>query len=145
VFGSFDNLVWATFIDLSHTLNFFKFEIVSFLIDMSLIFMSGNCGLCSFLDHDNNEVFGLFTISVSNHVCISIVNESITPRPECLRRNVSATAISAKGVQHFLIENFLIDDHFSLADDMQALRFDKFNESSLITHNLNLDVRVEFS
>jgi len=143
VLGSLGDLIWAGTVDLDHTFNFLKFNIVSFLVDMSFVFMSCDHSFSTFLDHHNNEVFCLLTISISNHVLVSVVNESVTPRTEGLRRDVSASVSSASSVDHFLAQNFSINDHLSLADNMQSFGSNEAHQSSFIRDNLNFDIRVE--
>lgn len=143
MFRGLNDLVRATVVYLFHALHLSEFDVISFLVDVSFVFMSGNNGFLTFLNHHNDEVFGLFSIGICDHMVVSEVNEGISPWTEGLGRDVSASVGSANHVSFFLVKDLSIDDHFSLADDMELLRIDELKQCSFVRNHLDFDVRVQ--
>jgi hypothetical protein len=98
VSGCTNNLYRFNIIYLSHTLNFTEYNIVTFLIRMTFIFMNSNQGCCSFFNRWNNKVFGCLTIMISNNVSISIVYKCVTPRSKSLGANITTLNFTAERI-----------------------------------------------
>ena len=93
-------------IDLSHTLNFSELNIISFLVNVSFIFVNCNSSFGSFFYQSHYKLLRLFTILVCNYMLRTVVYECISPRPMNFRTNISNFLGSAPGIHFLLIEEF---------------------------------------
>jgi len=99
--------------------------------------------LFSFLNHNDDETLGLFSVMIGDSVLITEINESITPWTESLRTDVTNFICSAGFIQIFLVVDFSINDHFSLADYMYLSTSDSCLKSFSIWNDIDLDVWVQ--
>lgn len=101
-----DNFNWFSFINFCHSFDFSQYYVVSFLENMSFVFMTCNSSgsffsssffwaHSSFFNHGDDEIFGNFTIMICDNMVITIINESITPWSKCLWWDVSSIVFSA--------------------------------------------------
>ena len=116
--GGAGNLDWLLFVELSHALNFTEHNVVTFLEDMSLIFMNGDSSLLSLFNHGDDETLGLLSIVISDDVFVSKVDEAISPWSECLRGDVSNVLCSALSIEFLLVKDGSINEHFSLTHNV---------------------------
>ena len=89
------NLYRFNIIYLSHTLYFTEYNIVTFLIRMTFIFMNSNQSCWTLFNWWNNKVFGCLAIMIGNNVGISIIYKGITPRSKSLGANVTTLNFTA--------------------------------------------------
>ena len=73
-----ENLGWGLIINLSHTFNFCKDNIVSFFICVALVFVNLNCCCSTLLNECNNELGGVLTVMVGDDMLLSIIEEADT-------------------------------------------------------------------
>ena len=80
---------------------------------------------------------------VSYNVLFSKVNECISPRSKSLRVDVSHFLCSAIFINSFWIHQLIIDDHFSLANNVNFTAVYCVFERISISNYINTDVWIE--
>jgi len=128
------------FVNTIQTFNFSKFDIVTFLVTVSLILMHSNNSGVGARDVSNNEGFALLTISIINHKLITIIKEGVADGTKGLRCDETNSIVSAKFVDcnhviHTTIEAISVNNNIVL----EMLLHGKLSEE------VDLDVWVELS
>ena len=76
-------------INFRHSFYFNELYIVTFLVGVTLIFVNSDSCLFVICYRSNNERFNLFTVSISDQMLVTEVEEGITCRSQVLRENES--------------------------------------------------------
>jgi len=139
--GSANNLDGVLqLIDAIQTLNFREFNIITFLVTVSLVLVHSNNSWVSVGDMSNNERLALLTISIVDHEFITVIKEGVAASTKSLTSDETNSVISAEFVNsneviHTTVETISIDDNIVL----EVLFHREGSEE------VNLDVWVELS
>ena len=110
---------------------------------MSLIFMYSHHGFFSLFNHRNNEIFSLLTIMISDDVLWAVIEESVSPRSECLTRNITCVRISACLVHHLWFPKLSLDQEFGLAYNVKFSTFNGLLEFLRRPKHSHTNIRIQ--
>jgi len=138
-----NNFKRCRLVNLSHALHFSQYDMITFLIRVPFILVYKNFSFWSFFDHCNNKLFGLFTIMIGNGMLFAKINKCKAPWSKCLSRNIADIFGSAISIEGFWIQELLIDNKFSLTNNMNLSTCNSSLERISIFDNWNTDVWVQ--
>lgn len=101
----------ASIIELDHTLNLSKFDEISILVRVALIFVNHDLWVLLLLDSNNNELLGSFTVLISDHEVGTVVKEGIRGKTHVLTLNISNVVASAESID--LLASISSPEHLS--------------------------------